>query len=124
MKEKYPDNYGQNANWIALQERIKDNPLSAYQQAPSGIYDYDFIKFFKNANNLEYEIELRYGHDGLYERNVWQCCNENKFISICQIKVKYDKNWGGFNRRYYADWERLGKKEDELLHWGLYHCGE
>jgi hypothetical protein len=58
------------------------------------VHRYDFMKSVNNANNLEYEIELRYAHDGLYERNVWQCCNENKYVSICQIKSKYLKNEG------------------------------
>ena len=74
--------------------------------------DYNYEKFLYDANNLEYEIEFRYNHDGEYEEDVWQCCNKSEYISICQIKCKY---------MWEADKGFFGTSAP---HWGLYHCGE
>lgn len=44
-----------------------------------------WYQYFNNANNLEYEIEIRFNHDGRYiQGKGWTCCGFNKKYSICR----------------------------------------
>lgn len=51
---------------------------------------YDFIKIVKNACNLEYEIEIRFGHKGDYKDGQWTCCGNVLNESVCRAEENFE----------------------------------
>lgn len=46
-----------------------------------------WVSFFSNANNLEYEIEVRFAHHGeFHEGYGWDCCISKNLLSICRCE--------------------------------------
>lgn len=43
--------------------------------------------YFNNANNLEFELEIRFNHDGQFGLdNIWTCCGYGVKHSICRAE--------------------------------------